>query len=69
MRVQLGNLELTGTNRVWTRIEEVPTLGRWHRVFFGMYDTQVECERGAKQLRGTGQVTQARVRRVTPPSP
>ncbi len=69
LRILLGNLNLTGTNRVWTRIEEVPGLGRWHRVFFGMYEEQVECARGAELLRGTGQVTQARIRRVTPPSP
>ncbi|MFC1629031.1 polysaccharide biosynthesis tyrosine autokinase [Gemmatimonadota bacterium] len=69
MKNSLGALHLSGAERIWTRIEEVPGLGEWHRVFIGMYEEKEKCSRAAGSLRDTGQVAMARVRQVTPPAP
>jgi hypothetical protein len=69
MKQALAGLSLSGSNQIWTRVEEVPGLGRWHRVFIGRYEEREDCDRTAELVRGTGQVGMARVRRVTPPSP
>lgn len=69
MKSLLGDLHLTGIDRIWTRTEEIPRLGWWSRVFVGMYEDREQCERSANVLRETGQVSIARVRHVTPPTP
>lgn len=69
LKADLADLHLAGSDRIWTRIEEVPGLGRWHRVFIGMYEDKEDCARSAELLRETRQVAMARVRHVTPPAP
>ncbi|MFC1499623.1 polysaccharide biosynthesis tyrosine autokinase [Candidatus Zixiibacteriota bacterium] len=65
----LRSVSLAGTDQIWTRVEVVPGIGSWHRVFFGLYEEKHLCERIAVELRETGQVSMANVRHVIPPSP
>ncbi len=69
LKAGLTELHMTGTDRIWTRTEEVPGLGQWNRVFVGLYQEREACERSAALIRKTGQVTMAGVRHVTPPTP
>ncbi len=53
----------------WSRLEEVPDLGRWNRVYIGQYADRAECTRTAETLSENGVYPLTLVRRVTPPTP
>jgi len=65
----LSALENPDLGSAWTRIEEVPGLGRWSRVFVGQYPERTKCERAAQTLRETNRIAMTMVRSIIPPPP
>lgn len=65
----LSDIELPEPGLCWSRIEELPGLGSWNRVFVGQYSERIDCERVAEILRESGQIAIALVRSVPPPNP
>jgi succinoglycan biosynthesis transport protein ExoP len=54
---------------IWTRSEEVPGLGTWHRVWVGRFTGKEEGEAAAEQVRRTGLSALALLRSTSAPLP